>query len=82
MIINCAMGMAQVNSLELNHWVVNTRRLMKEFNSLTFHYIYRELNVEGDVLSKLVLGDMDGRILYSIFSIGSCDRTDALVFYS
>ena len=80
-IINWALGKAQVMSLELNHWLVDTRRMMKEFNSLTFHHIYREWTVEADVLSKLVLGDMDGRILYSVFSVGSCDHKDALIFY-
>ena len=81
MIINWDLGMDKVKSLELNCWLVDTRRMMKEFNSLTFHHIYRERNVEADVLSKLVLGDMDGRILYSIFSVGSCDHKDALIFY-
>lgn len=33
----------EVKSLELNHWLVDTKRLMKEFNNLTFHHIYSEL---------------------------------------
>lgn len=70
MTINWAL---EVKSLELNHWLVDNNRLMKEFNSLTFHHIYSELNVEANVLSKLVLGDIEGSIHYSIFSAGSCE---------
>ena len=80
-IINWALGKAQVMSLELNHCLVDTRRIMNKFNILTFNHIYRELNDEADALSKLVLGEMDGRILYSIFSTRTCECTDALNFF-
>ena len=53
---------------------------MTDFNSLSFHHIFRELNYEADVLSKTCLGDMDGRIFLSICSEGYV-LTDTLSFF-
>ena len=51
-IIHWALEKAQVRSLELFHWLNDSRRRIREFNSCYFYHIYRELNVEADVLSK------------------------------
>ena len=80
-IINWELGRAHVKSLELNHWLEDTRRLMEDFIRLYFHHIYLELNVEEDTLSKLVLGKMDGNLRFSIFFAGVCIRTDELSLF-
>ena len=79
-IINWALEKYQVLSLELFHWLNDSRRLMNKFNSLSFNHIYREMNSEADAFSKTFLGDMDGRIYLSICSAGICKRTDTLIF--
>ena len=59
-----------MKSLELNHWLDNTKSLMKEFSFLTFNHVYRELNTEANTLFKLALGAMDamdGGIHFSLF---------------
>ena len=67
-IINWALGKTQLKYLELNQWPGNTRSLMNDFNGLTFHHIFQEMNVEADSLSKLLLGNMDGIIRFTILS--------------
>ena len=81
-IINWAMGEAQVKSLELHHWLENTKSLMKDFSFLSFNHVYRELNLEADTLSKIDLGKMDGRLYFSHFSAGSCYRSSHLVLFN
>ena len=66
-IILWALEKAQVLSLELFHWLNDSRRLMSEFNSCSFYHIYRELNAEVDALSKTSLGELDGKIHLFLF---------------
>lgn len=80
-IINWALGKAQVKSLELNHWLENIKNMMNEFTWLSFNHVCRELNKEAYCLSKLDLGVMDGRIQFSIYSAGSVLRAGHLVIF-
>ena len=80
-IIDWALGIAQVISLELNHWLVNIKIVMKYFMGLTFNHVYRELNVEAYSLSKVALGEMDGKIHYSFFTDHSIVREGHMVLF-
>ena len=48
-IINWALLEVQVKSLEIQHWLTNSKRLMKEFFSISFFHFYWELNVEEEI---------------------------------
>ena len=79
-IIDWVMEKSQVLSLELFHWLNDSRRMMNEFNSLSFNHIFCEMNFESNALSKTTLDDMDGSIYLSICMDGICERTDTMVF--
>ena len=70
-IINWALDKALVLSLELFHWLNDSKRMMREFICCSYFHIYRELNVEVDSLSKTSLGELDGKIHLSYFLNGS-----------
>ena len=74
-------GFAQVKSLEINHWLVNIKTVMKYFMGLMFNHVYRELNAEVDYLSKVALGEMDGKIHYSLFTDDSSMREGHMVLF-
>ena len=44
-----------LHNLELQHWVGRTKNIILNFQLITFNHIYRELNTEDDVFSKLGL---------------------------
>ena len=68
-----------MKSVELNHLLVNTKTLMKEFMGLTFSHVFIELNAEAGSLLKIALGEMDGRLHYSLFSKDCVVRSGQLV---
>ena len=45
----------QINAPHLRHFLRAIRDQMKKIESIYFHHIYRELNVEADKLSKVAL---------------------------
>ena len=70
MIINWALEKAHMMSLDLNHWLENTKLRLKEFKWLSFNHMYRDLNTMVDGFSKLELGVMDGKIQFSFHAVG------------
>jgi ribonuclease HI len=52
----------QVSALE--GWKNRIKDLIKRFQSISFHHVYRNFNSEADVLSKHALGEPEGHISY------------------
>jgi len=55
-------GSLQVSTIE--GWKARIRDMVKCFEFICFDHIPREFNVEADFLSKQVLGEPEGGILY------------------
>ena len=51
-IIEWVKGIYYIRFVELEHWLIRTKFLIKQFNSLSFQHIYREFNSLVDDLSK------------------------------
>jgi ribonuclease HI len=45
-------------------WKTRIKDLIKRFQSISFHHIYRNFNSEADMLSKQALGEPEGHISY------------------
>ena len=69
-IVHWDKGQTHVQSLVTYHWMESIRNLMKDFNFLSFHHIYRDINMEADSLSKKELGPMDGKIMFRYLFLG------------
>ena len=80
-IISWVLGRAHVKSLELNHWLVSTKYVMNDFLGLSFNHVYRELNADADLLSKITLGEMDGKLHYSLFLDDSVVREGHIALF-
>jgi hypothetical protein len=52
----------QVSALE--GWKTRIKDLIKRFQTINFHHIYRNFNSKADVLSKQALGEPEGHISY------------------
>ena len=55
MTIYWANGKIQINTPHLQHLLKAIREQMVAFETISFNYIYRELNSEADKLSKMAL---------------------------
>jgi hypothetical protein len=55
-------GKLQVNALEC--WKDRINELIKGYTLINFTHIYRELNMEADLLSKRALQEQEGKITY------------------
>jgi hypothetical protein len=58
----------QVSALE--GWKTRIKDLIKCFQSINFHHIYKNFNSEADVLSKQALGEPEGHISYVRWLMG------------
>ena len=52
-------------AINLSNWMKKTRLLISQFDSITSNHIYRIFNKDADALSKEVIGDFSGFILFS-----------------
>ena len=64
-----------MNYLVLSNWMESIGVLIKHFYFLSFHHIYRNLNVEVDSLSEKELGSMDKKIIWE-----NCSEMEAWSF--
>jgi hypothetical protein len=55
-------GQLQASTIE--GWKIRTKDLIKKFQAISFHHIYREFNKEADQLSKQALLEYEGKITY------------------
>jgi len=51
-------GQLQTSSIE--GWKIRTKDLLKNFQAISFHHIYREFNKEADKISKQALLEHEG----------------------
>lgn len=63
-IISWALGSSPLNVLLLTHWLVVVRNYICDFQHIHFAHVYREVNMEADMLSKLALDSSTGIILW------------------
>lgn len=54
-IISWARGSSSLKVLLLSHWMDAARKLILEFDSIHFEHVFREVNLEADMLSKRAL---------------------------
>ena len=62
-IVDWALGIHNIHSMELYHWSSRVKGLFCLFNILHFHHIYREYNSLADDLSKRDIGLGDGKMI-------------------
>ena len=48
----------------LSHWLIKIESLIDTFTEISFRNVFKELNSQADVLSKAVVGHMDGLLHY------------------
>ena len=56
-IVEWERGTHNFHTIQLLHWIKQTKVLIDHFRHTTFLHIYRELNTKADGLSKLAIGD-------------------------
>jgi len=56
-------GKSNIHSINLLHWCARIRKLLTGFSFTSFCHIYREYNMDADVLSKRGLGGLPDHIL-------------------
>ena len=61
-IVNWALEVHSIQSVDLYHWLGCVKRLFLLLNNLSFHHIYREYNTLADALSKQAIG-LGGRLI-------------------
>lgn len=63
-IISWALGSSTLNVLILTEWIAAVRRFIGEFQHIHFAHVFREMNMEADILSKRALNSPAGIILW------------------
>jgi ribonuclease HI len=64
-------GLADFQVADLKCWKERTRAATKLFNNLTFSHIYREQNIEANILSKKAMFLPSGQIRYTRWEEGN-----------
>ena len=58
------LGIHNIHSMELSHWLSSVKGLFCHFNNLHFHHIYREYNYVANDISKRAIGLGGGKIAW------------------
>jgi ribonuclease HI len=69
-IINWAMGKGKLRNIVHQHWGKIIRECVASFDSIEFMHIFRELNVEVDLMSKKALIGDTGTCFYEEIRVG------------
>lgn len=77
-IVDWAKGISSLQSLTLKPWLIKVNSLSSSFDQLSINDIYREDNTTADILSKRILGIMDGILHVEEFLNGSLVESSCL----
>lgn len=66
-VIEWAAGLVTLQARHPDHWTSRTRTLIDSFSFISFGHIFREVNSIADLLSKMVVGSMDGFLHFEEF---------------
>ena len=69
-IVDWALGIHNIHSVDLAHWIFHVKGIFRRFNGLSFHHIYREHNYLADEISKKAIGLGGGLIFWEDFAKG------------
>jgi ribonuclease HI len=68
----------KLNVCSIEGWKIRTKDLIKKFQYISFHHLYREFNKEADKLSKEALLVPEGKITYYQWEPGGAGQTKHL----
>ena len=59
-----------LHSIELHHWINRVKNLINSFQQISFNHIYREMNMDAELLSKQALGEGMEAIVWELVQDG------------
>ena len=81
-IVDWALGIHNIHSVDLAHWLSRVKGIFRCFNSVSFQHIYREHNSLAAELSKKAIGLGGGLIFWEDFAKGfSIDSSIVNLFW-
>ena len=80
-IIDWALEKHMIHVIDLKHWMNRVKALKAQFRVLQFQHIYREFNIEADVLSKRAMGIGTCMIFWEQYMGDSPMSSGTLDFY-
>jgi hypothetical protein len=71
----------QLKACSIEGWKIRTKDLIKNFQAISFHHIFREFNKEADQLSKKALLEPEGKISYYLWEPGGAGPMNHLAMF-